>query len=452
MAEVAATTSLINRIFKSAARVDPRETTAVVAAFFLFFFVLGSYFAVRPVRETIATAIGNAKVADLWLYTAGFSIAIVPLYGWLVSHVSRRVLLPSIYAGVAVILAAVGFMMQGGNVDHTVGAFFYVLISVLNLLLVSIFWSFLLEMFSGEQSKRLFGLIAAGGTAGALVGPLVTRFAAAPFGDSGVLYISATGFVGAIICQRVLISIWHPEGAQAAAPDKGPGKAKGGMGGNPFAGISIVLQSRYLMGIALFVVMVSAANTILYFEQLRLVAERFPERAERTEVFAMIEIVVQSLTILTQVFLTGRIASKLGVRPLLTILPVAIALGFAILIAFNVFSVLIVVFIARRWGEYALVRPGREMLFSGFDTETKYKAKNFIDVPVYRAADYVGGQAKTALDTAAAEFCPPSPAALAAGQAVAASPTASLVAGVIIGGLWAALGWWLGGKHKEKNG
>lgn len=447
MAEVAATTSPINRIFKSAARVEPRETTAVIAGFFLFFFVLGSYFAVRPVRETIATAIGNETVADLWLYTAAFSIAIVPLYGWLVSRVSRRVLLPSIYAGVAAILAAVGFMMEGGDVDRTVGAFFYVLISVLNLLLVSIFWSFLLEMFSSEQSKRLFGLIAAGGTAGALVGPLVTRFAAGPFGDSGVLYIGAVGFVGAIVCQRVLISIWQPEGAGQAATEKGRG-----MGGNPFAGISIVLQSRYLMGIALFVVMVSAANTILYFEQLRLVAERFPDRAARTEVFATIEIVVQSLTILTQVFLTGRIASKLGVRPLLTILPVVIAMGFAVLIAFNVFSVLIVVFIARRWGEYALVRPGREMLFSGFDTETKYKAKNFIDVPVYRAADYVGGQAKTALDTAAAEFYPPDPAAVAAGQAVAASPTASLVAGVIIGGLWTALGWWLGTKHKEKNG
>ena len=448
MAESATPTSPINRIFKSVARVEPRETTAVIAAFFLFFFVLGSYFAVRPVRETIATSLGNAAVADLWLYTAAFSIAIVPIYGWLVGQVRRSILLPSIYAAVAVILVVTGAMMNGKNVDHSVGAFFYVWISVLNLLLVSIFWSFLLEMFSSEQTKRLFGLIAGGGTAGALVGPLVTRLVAGSLGESGVLYIGAVGFVGAIICQRILITIWQPEGSTTATPPKDKTK---GVGGNPFAGVFILLRSRYLMGIALFVVMVSAANTILYFEQLRLVAERFPDRAERTEVFATVEVVVQTLTIFTQFFLTGRLASKLGVRPLLTILPVAIGIGFSILIAFNVFSVLIVVFIARRWGEYALVRPGREMLFSGFDTETKYKAKNFIDVPVYRAADYVGAQAKTALDGAAAEFSAPDPAVIVASEVAAASPAASLAAGVVLAGLWTWLGWWMGGKHNEKT-
>ncbi|MBY0510665.1 MAG: MFS transporter [Rhodospirillaceae bacterium] len=417
--------SPFTRFFKFAAKVEPGEVAAVVAGFFLFFFVLGSYFMVRPVRETIATMLGNEAVADLWLYTAIFSIAIIPVYGWLVARVSRKLLLPSIYGIVAVILVILGLAMSGGQVDHTFGKFFYVWISVLNLMLVSIFWSFLLEMFSREQTKRLFGLIAGGGTLGALVGPFTTRLVAEPLGDSGVLFLGAAGFVGAIVCQLILLNIWRPTGATAASEET----KKSGVGGNPFAGITIVLKSPYLLGIALFVVLLSAANTILYFEQLRIVAETFPDRASRTEAFASIDVVVQSLTILSQVFLTGRIATKLGVRSLLIIVPTAMVLGFMALAAFNVFAVFAVVFVARRWGEYAFVRPGREMLFSSLDTESKYKAKSFIDVPVYRAADYVGGQAKTAID------------------ALTASPTVSLVAGAVLAGGWAVTGWLLGRKH-----
>ena len=432
MTENASSSSPFTNFFNRAAKVEPRETAAVLAAFFLFFFVLGSYFAVRPVRETIGSILGSDYVADLWLYTATFSIAIIPIYGWLIGKVRRAVLLPCIYGMVALILAVLGAMMTDKNVDRTVGAFFYVWISVLNLMLVSVFWSFLLEMFSREQTKRLFGFIAAGGTLGALVGPFATRMLAGPFGDSGILYLGAAGFVGAIVCQRILLRLWEPAMAakDAAAGPETKGK---GVGGNPFAGITLVLKSPYLLSIALFVVLLSAANTILYFEQLRIVAEAFPDRAARTEVFASIDFVVQSLTIITQLFLTGRIATKLGVRSLLTFVPIAMIVGFLALAAFNVFAIFAIIFVARRWGEYAFIRPGREMLFSTLDTETKYKAKSFIDVPVYRAADYLGAQAKTAID------------------AVTASPSASLIIGAILAAGWAAVGWFLGRKHDESK-
>ena len=429
MSDAAAPASPLAKFFKAAAKVEPGETAAVVSGFFLFFFVLGSYFAVRPLRETIATGLGADYVADLWLYTAGFSIAIVPVYGWLVGKVRRAVLLPCIYGLVAVILAGIGALMSGGtNVDRTVGAFFYVWISVLNLMLVSVFWSFLLEMFSREQTKRLFGLVAGGGTLGALAGPLATSMFARTLGDSGILYLGAAGFVGAIVCQRILLGSWQPAG------DAGNVTAKGkGVGGNPFAGITIVLGSRYLLGIALFVVLLSAANTLLYFEQLRIVSATYPDRAARTQVFANIDFVVQSLTLITQLFLTGRIATKFGVRSLLTFVPIAMVLGFLVLAAVNVFSVFAVIFVARRWGEYAFIRPGREMLFSSLSTETKYKAKSFIDVPVYRAADYVGAQAKTAVD------------------AITASPVVSLVVGAALAAGWAVIGWWLGSRQDEND-
>ena len=207
-----------------------------------------------------------------------------------------------------------------------------------------------------------------------------------------------------------------------------------GLGGNPFAGIFIVLRSPYLLGIASFVVLLSAVNTFLYFEQLRIVTETFEDTTRRTEVFATIDFVVQSLTIFSQLFLTGRIASKLGVRTLLTFVPVLMVIGFLLLSVFNIFGMIAALLVLRRWGEYAFIRPGREMLWGSLDTESKYKAKSFIDVPVYRAADYVGAQAKTALD------------------ALGTSPSGAALIGAVLGVLWVGNGWLLGRKHDDASG
>ncbi len=440
MALQAMESTMLQRMLSRYVKVDTRETSTVVAAFFLFFFVLGSYFAVRPVRETIATVLGRERVADLWLYTALFSILIVPLYGWLVGRVRRSLLLPWIYGSVAIVLVLIGFSQAVDPDNLGVGAFFYVWISVLNLMLVSVFWSFLLEIFSSEQTKRLFGFIAAGGTAGALAGPLATRLVVDVVGNPGVLYMGAAGFVGAIFCQRILIGIWTRErtalaavaageAASDAARPPAPGPVDRGLGGNPLAGLTIVFRSPYLLGIALFVMLLSSVNTFLYFEQLRIVEQTFSDRARRTEVFANIDIAVQTLTILSQVFLTGRIASRLGVRTLLTMVPLVMIGAFLALAAINTFAVIALALVARRWGEYAFIRPGREMLFSTLDTETKYKAKNFIDVPVYRAADYVGAQAKTAIEVAGVS---------AAGAALVGAGLAAA---------WALNGWILGRTH-----
>lgn len=424
----------MQRVLARFARVEPGEVAAVVAAFCLFFFVLGSYFAVRPVRETVATLLGRERVADLWLYTALFSIAIVPLYGWLVARVRRSLLLPCIYGGVALILAIIGSYIQVDEGNLQVGTFFYVWISVLNLMLVSVFWSFLLEMFDREQTKRLFGFIAAGGTFGALVGPLTARLTVEHIGNAGVLYLGTVGFLCAIVCQRVLISIWN-NAPTASASGSGASASvlqarnDEGLGGNPFAGIMIVMRSPYLLGIASFVVLLSAVNTFLYFEQLRIVSETFSDTTARTEMFATIDFVVQSLTIFSQLFLTGRIASRLGVRTLLTFVPLIMIGGFMLLSVFNVFGMIALLLILRRWGEYAFIRPGREMLWGSLDKESKYKAKSFIDVPVYRAADYVGAQAKSALD------------------AVGASPAGAALVGAGIAALWAANGWMLGRRY-----
>ena len=410
--------------------VERREVPTVVTAFFLFFCVLGGYFAVRPVRETVGTILGRDRVADLWLATWVFSLAIVPLYGMVVAKIRRSVFLPLIYGLVAVSLAAIGGVLQAQPQSVFAAQFFYVFISVINLFLVSVFWSFLVELFDSGQAKRLFPVIAAGGTAGALVGPLFTDLTVRTIGNGGILYAGASLFVLAVVLQAILIRLWQ----SGHKSDRGDGDAHQpgrdrALGGNPFAGITLVLRSPYLLGIAAYVMLLATANTFLYFEQLRLVEATFPDRQMRTSVFARIDWIVQSLTILGQLFITGRVASRLGVVVLLTIIPVAIFFGFLALAIWNTFAVLAVVMVVRRSGEYAFVRPGREMLWSPMSKETKYKAKNFVDVPVYRGADAAVAQLQRAIE--------------------GAGFGAQIVAlfGALGATLWAANGWWLGRRH-----
>ena len=419
-------TTPMQRFLQRIANVEPHECAAVIAAFCLFFCVLGGYFAVRPVRETIGTLLGRERVSFLWTFTGIGALVIVPIYGWLVAKVRRTVLLPWIYGTVAVSLLLVASVLRADEGNLQVGAFFYVWISVLNLLLVSVFWSFLLELFESGQAKRLFGFIAAGGTAGGLIGPLITDLTVERIGNSGVLVVGAAGFVAAIFFQRMLLAIWF---GQQRSIGNNPDRA---IGGNPFAGISIVFKSPYLLAIALFVVLLSAVNTFLYFEQLRLVEENFANTADRTQFFARMDYVVQTLTILSQVVLTGWIASRFGIRALLTVVPLVMVVGFLLLASFGTLSMLAIVFVVRRWGEYAFIRPGREMLWSKLDTETKYKAKSFIDVPVYRVADAVGSSAKTWLETAGL------------------SPAGAAVLGAGLAAGWAINGLWLGRKADSK--
>lgn len=418
--------SLPARLLTRLAPLEPHEISAVLVAFFLFFFMWSGYFAVRPVRETIGTLIGREQLADLWVVTWIVSLLIIPAYGALVARFRRRIFLPWTYGLVAAVLAVIGIALQGDGIDLLISKFFYVFISVANLFLISMFWSFLLELFDSGQAKRLFGVIAAGGSAGALAGPLISDLSVSHIGNSGVLFMGATMFVVAIFCQRLLLGIWTGRTGEARAKDRP-------IGGNVFAGVTLILRSRYLLGIALFVVFISAVNTLLYFEQLRLVEIAFTDITERTRIFARLDWIVQGLTVLWQVFLTGRIAARWGVISLVTFVPLLMVGGFLALAASGTFAVLAVVVVLRRACEYAFVRPGREMLWSPLDKETKYKAKSTIDVPVYRGADALSAQINNAV--ASAGF--------------GATGVALLGAGVAA--LWAGIGWWLGRRFESRE-
>jgi AAA family ATP:ADP antiporter len=345
----------------------------------------------------------------------------------LASKVQRRHILPWAYGFFASNLLLFAALFAGNPDDLWTARAFYIWLSVFNLLTISLAWSVLADLFSTAQGKRLFGLLAAGASLGGLSGPLFGALLVAPLGHAGLLVLAAAFLIGSIVA-ALFLQRWR---ARQPLPAQTERLASRPLGGNPFAGATAVLRSPYLLGIALFVVLLASVSTFLYFEQARIVSETFTDRTRQTQVFGLIDTVVQALAILTQVFITGRLARRLGVGVLLAAVPVVMAAGFLWLALAPVFAVFVVVMVVRRAGEYALVRPGREMLFTVLPAEDKYKAKNFIDTVVYRGGDALSGWVKRALDV------------------IGEHPQLAMLIGALIALSWAATGGWLG-RHQAR--
>lgn len=406
-----------------------QEVGGAVAGFVLFFLLFSGYFLLRPVRETMGIAGGVRNLQ--WLFTGTFlaTLAALPLFGWLASRVRRRRIAIWVFGFFAVNLAAfaTAFLVWPGNV--AVARSFYIWLSVFNLIAVSLAWSVLADELSAAEAKRSFALMAAGASLGGLVGPLLGALLVAPLGHAGLLLLSALLLFAAALSTRWL-QRWrdaHPLAENEAAQRSKP------LGGNPFAGAIEVLRSPYLLGIAAFVLLLASASTFLYFEQARLIAATFPDPRRQTQVFGLIDGVVQTLAILSQLFLTGRLAQKLGVGVLLVAVPLVVAAGFLWLALSPVFAVLAVVMVARRAGEYAFVRPGREMLYTTLPPASKYQAKNFNDTVVYRGADAISGWVKTGVDL------------------LAERPAAALLLGSVVALAWAATGGALARAHRRRE-
>ena len=301
--------------------------------------------------------------------------------------------------------------------QSTVARAFFIWVSVFNLFVVSVFWSFMADLFSNAQARRLFGFIAAGGSLGALLGPSLTALLVVPLGPINLLPISA-GFLELAVVFALLLFRHHPDPGHEVAPQP--------IGGGLLAGLSEILRSPYLAGVAGYVVMLTVTATFLYFEQAAIVAGASEDPAERTRIFAVIDLLVALLTIGIQLFLTGRLMGWLGVGATLMFLPLVTLAGFLALGLSPVLPVLIAVQALRRASNFAVSKPAREVLFTVVPLEPKYKAKNAIDTAVYRGGDVVGGWLYTGLG------------ALGLGLAGIAGVAA------VLAGLWAALGFKLG--------
>jgi AAA family ATP:ADP antiporter len=322
-----------------------------------------------------------------WLFTGTFlaMLAAVPLYGAVVARMPRRRFIPFVYHFFVANLAIFWVLLVLGTERQNVARVFFIWISVFNLFAVSVFWSFMADLYSSDQAKRLYGFIAAGGSAGALAGPAITIVLSQAIGVANLIIVAALLLEVAVLCATRL-----------EVKDSVPKKEER-IGGSAIDGLLLVVRSPYVAGIMCWVATLSIVATFLYFEQASIVAAASDDPAVRTRIFATVDLTVGLLTLAVQFVATGKLIERFGVGPALALLPFVFAAGFAVLAAAPVLTVVVAFQALQRTANFAISNPAREALFPVLHRDEKYKAKNVIDTVVPRGADAVGGWLVTGL-------------------------------------------------------
>lgn len=365
-------------------KVAPGEGTALAWSFAYFFALLSSWYLLRPVREEMGIQGGVERLP--WAFTAVFLVmlAAVPAFSALVARVPRSRAIPAVYGFFLLNLVGFWALLREGSLRAEVAGAFFVWASVFNLFVVSVFWSYMADLWDPAQGRRLFGFISAGGSAGAIAGPALARLLVGPVGVHGLLLVAAGFLAGAALCAARL-SRW------ATAARSGTAGSGAALGGGPFAGFTEVARSRYLLGLAGHMALVTVSSTVLYLLQQRLVAGVFSVPVERTAFFASIDLAVNVASLLVQAFVAGPALSALGVGLGLLLPPALAAVGLLAVAAVPALGPVAFLLGVRRVVHYGLERPAREVLFTVLPREEKYKAKSFIDTVLYRAGDALGG-------------------------------------------------------------
>lgn len=364
------------------------EGASLLWAFALFFCILCSYMILRPVREAMGIAAGVEYLQ--WLFTATFVAMLlgVPVFSALVSRLGRRRFVPIVYHFFAANLVIFFLLLEAleGVGRQTVAWIFWVWISVFNLFVVSVFWGLMADLFREEQGRRLFGVIAVGGSAGALVGPALTAALVSRIGVPSLLLISFGLLEAGVLCLNRLLR------SRAAATDGSPRHIdEDPVGGGMMDGFRRVFASPYLLGIAGYVLLMSLVGTFMYFEQARLVKAAIPGDAERTALFAKMDLAVNAVAVLCQALVFHRLVRWLGLGKTLALLPLATVIGLAVLgLRFELWT-LVVFQVIQRGANFGVANPAREVLFTVVPREDKYKAKAFIDTVTLRGGDVAFG-------------------------------------------------------------
>lgn len=400
------------------------ELRAVALSFAYFFCVLSSYYIVRPVRD--ALAIHSGVQSFQWLFTGTFAGSLVAflLFAALVARWKRSQVLPAVYLFFAANLFVFYLLLKANIASVVVARVFFVWLSVFTVFTVSVFWSFMADVFTNQQARRLYGVIAAGGSLGALAGPAVT-IAAPRVGVPNLLLISAGLLAVAVLLIRSLEqwAVEHSQVEQRAAAKP--------IGGTILAGLKLTFSSHYFLAILGLLYLLTVLATFLYFEQARLIGAAFPDAAHRAALFAKMDFAVNLSSTLIELLITGFLITRFGVGGVLSGLLVLNMVGFAALAFSPTLWVLVIFQIFRRATDYALIRPSREVLFTVVNREEKYKAKNFIDTIGFRGSDAVNAWLTDGLQSA--------------GFGLA---QLSLIA-IPVSAVGAGLGWYLG-RSQEK--
>lgn len=381
--------ALINKLIK----VEPRETTPAALSFLFAFSLMASYYVLRPVRDAMSSDWTDAELSWLWTLNFFISAAAVLLYGLVVSRVELRRLVPGIYLFFALSFLLFYLATLGLEDTALIDKAFYVWVSFFALFHISVFWSFMSDIYSREQALRLFGLFGAGASIGAIAGPSLTVLLGQALGVYNLLLIAA--LILLLILPIVIFLERFRESPTIPSERESAAQALRSIGGNFFDGFVDFLGHRFLLAIGLFILLYTMMSTFVYFE-LKNVMVDF-DRATRSQYWGMMDLIVNTLAIATALFATGRLATRFGLAVTLALVPVAMVFGWIAVALAPGLALLVGLQILRRAGNYAITRPGREMLFTGVARETRFKTKPVIDIVVYRGGDVVAGWTYTGL-------------------------------------------------------
>lgn len=403
------------------------EIIPVILAVFFFFCVLTALMVLRPAREALGIQGGIETVRWLFIGTAVITLLVNPVFGLLVSRLRRLTFITTTYAffGFSLVAFYLVMTLAPNVIGITTGQVFYVWFSVFNLFITMVFWAVMADRFTLDQGKRFFGVIAVGGTCGAIFGPWLTSMLAAPLGTPALLLVS-TGFLGLALVACWAITHVQPDRIGRTHDTRPAIDERELIGGRAWEGFRAVFRSRYLLGIAIYVIILAIVVTFIYFTRLQMVAELGESTDQRTTLFARIDLITQVATLIMQALVAGHLMKRLGVHITLALLPLTTVLGFIGLAMVGSLAALITLEASFRAVQRAIMRPARETLYTVASREDKYKAKAFIDTFVYRGGDVVGAQVEGLLGR------------LGMGLAAVASVAVPLAL------MWAVLGLWLG--------
>jgi AAA family ATP:ADP antiporter len=362
----------------------PQERRAVMLAFACNFMVLASYYILKPVRDTVAADF-NDRLQLLFTGTFIGTIIASPIYAWLAARVRLNRLLPGVFWFwlVNVLLFQVLFKLEPGN--RWIGGAYYVWFSVVNLFMISVFWTLVSDLFSAAQATRLFGLIAAGGSIGAIAGPLVVRLLVHALGLDGMLFIAALGFVAVIVLVHLLMH--EKKRLQLAGGAFQRTTLDHDLAGNTFDGFWELLRSTYSRRQAAFILLMTWVNTVAYFLQTDVISKAFSGDANRAVAVADISLVVNVLAAIILLFGLGRYVQRFGVTAGLILNPIIMAVAFIGLALSPTLLMIQALQVIRQVSQYAIARPSREICFTVVPQADRYKTKNVIDTVVYRFGD-----------------------------------------------------------------
>jgi AAA family ATP:ADP antiporter len=363
-------------------KIKQREIKAVFFSFLFVVVLMTAYYILRPVRDAMASDWTDAEVSWLWTLNFFISTGIVALYGIAVSKFRFRLLVPTMYGIFASSFVMFYFLGSIYEDRILIDKAFYVWVSVFSLFHISVFWSFMSELFNKEQSGRLFGIIAVGASVGGLIGPSITAFFSVSLGIDNLMLIGSMMLLIPIPIIFYLQSLKTTDLNNRTADLNQSNQA---IGGNPIAGFKMLLSNPYLISIALFIFLYTGISSFIYFELKNLLSDL--SRPERSVIWAQMDLAVNVLSISMGLFVTGRIVSSFGMPVTIALVPVMVCIGLLVLAISPLLGVVMILQIIRRAGNYGVTRPAREMLFTLVDRETRFKAKPVIDIVAYRGSD-----------------------------------------------------------------